>query len=85
MDDPDLDPEIARIRSRLTSVEAERAELVSRLAGLGHTRQEAMNPSPPQADTASISVAVTATSPPARNIELFRWRFARRPDVFPVR
>ena len=85
MDDPDLDPEIARIRSRLTSLEAERAELVSRLAGLERARQEATNLSPPQADATSISVAVTATSPPAQKIELFRRRFAGRPDVFPVR
>jgi len=85
MDDPDLDPEIARIRSRLTSLEAERAELVARLAGLERARQEAMSFSPPQVDAAAVSVAVTATSPPAQKIELFRRRFAGRTDVFPVR
>ena len=53
MDDPDLDPEIARIRSRLTSLEAERAELVSRLAGLERARQDAMSLSPPQVDAAA--------------------------------
>ncbi len=39
MDDPDLEPEMARSRSRLTSLEAERAELVSRLAGLALIRR----------------------------------------------
>ena len=85
MDDPDLDPAIARIRSRLTSLEAERAELVSRLAGLERARQDAMSLLPPQVDAAAVSVAVTATSPPAQKIELFRRRFAGRTDVFPVR
>ena len=50
MDDPDLDREIARIRGRLTSLEAERAELVSRLAGLERGRQEARSLSPPRVD-----------------------------------
>ncbi|HEY1931487.1 MAG TPA: DEAD/DEAH box helicase family protein [Acetobacteraceae bacterium] len=85
MDDPDLDPEIARVRSRLTSLDAERAELVSRLAGLERARQAAMSLSPPQVDAAAISAAVTATSPPAQKIRLFRRRFAGRTDVFPVR
>ena len=79
MDDPDLDPAIARIRSRLTSLEAERAELVSRLAGLERARQDAMSLLPPQVDAAAVSVAVTATSPPAQKIELFR-RTICRPD-----
>ena len=85
MDDPDLDREIARIRRRLTSLEAEKAELVSRLAGLERGRQEATSLSPPRADAAATSVAITATSPPAQKIELFRRRFAGRPGVFPVR
>ncbi|HVC61576.1 MAG TPA: hypothetical protein VND19_14585 [Acetobacteraceae bacterium] len=85
MDDPDLDPEIARVRSRLTSLDAERAELVSRLAGLERARQAVMSLSPPQVDAAAISAAVTAASPPAQKIELFRRRFAGRTDVFPVR
>ena len=85
MDDPDLDREIARIRGRLTSLEAERAELVSRLAGLERGRQEARSLSPPRVETAATSATITATSAPAQKIELFRWRFAGRPDVFPVR
>jgi len=55
MDDPELDPEIARIRTRLTSLEAERAELISRLAGLERARQEATSRSPPQLDAAVAS------------------------------
>ena len=85
MDDPELDRETARIRGRLTSLEAERAELVSRLAGLERRRQEAMSLSAPQVDTAATSGTVTATSSPAQKIELFRRRFAGRPDVFPLR
>ena len=71
--------------ARLTSLEAERAELVSRLAGLERGRQEARSLSPPRVETAATSATITATSAPAQKIELFRWRFAGRPDVFPVR
>jgi len=85
MDDPDLDREIARIRSRLTSLEAERAELISRPAGLERARQEATSLSPSQLDATVTSVAVTATSPPAQKIELVRRRFAGRPGIVPVR
>lgn len=76
--------EIIRIRARLASLEAERAELEVSLAEIEGRKAE------PQAISAcTISVAntsaVTAASPTAEKVALFRRLFAGRSDVFPLR
>jgi superfamily II DNA or RNA helicase len=85
MDDPGLDQEIARIRDRLTRLEAEKAQLLSALEALGRHRVEPRPPVSPQVDAAAAPEMVTASSPADRKIGLFRRRFAGRSDVFPVR
>lgn len=76
--------EIILIRARLASLEAERAELEVSLAEIEGRKAE------PQAISAcTISVAntsaVTAASPTAEKVALFRRLFAGRSDVFPLR
>ena len=77
------DDEVARVRIRLRSLEAERVELEARLGELERRLPlaapaggSAVGPQPP---------LVTATSPAADKIALFRHLFAGRSDVFTVR
>ena len=78
------DEEIARIRARLASLEAERAALEVTLGELERQRvslvrthdHPALVPNPP---------SVTAASSTIDKVALFRRLFAGRPDVFPVR
>ena len=85
MDERDVNREIAELGSRLTRLAAEKAQLASRLVELERGRLAAAILSPPPAEAATTSVAVTAASPSAHKIDLFRRRFAGRLDVFPVR
>jgi hypothetical protein len=85
MDEPDVNREIAQIRHQLRRLEAEKAQLVSRLAELERDRPATPAVSTPRVESATTSAALTAASPSARKIDLFRRRFAGRSDVFPVR
>ncbi len=85
MNNTDHEPEIALIRSRLSKLEAEKAELAARLAVLERARAVAMNPLSPAANIAIGPHGLTAASPAAAKIALFRCLFAGRTDVFPVR
>ena len=85
MDDPGMDEEMARIRGRLTTLEAERAKLASRLAALERDRRAAMTLSPPLQVAAAAAAAVTAASSATEKVGLFRRLFAGRADVFPIR
>jgi superfamily II DNA or RNA helicase len=85
MDDPGLDREIARIRDRLTRLDAEKAQLLAALEALGRHRLEPRPPAPPRVAVATAPEIVTASSPADQKIGLFRRRFAGRSDVFPVR
>ena len=84
MDNREEDEEIGRIRARLKSLEAERAELEARLDELERPRAPLL-----RADHQSVLVVnaptVTAASGTADKVALFRRLFVGRPDVFPVR
>jgi hypothetical protein len=85
MDNPDEDPEIASIRGRPAMLEAERSELFSRLETLERRRLVTVSSPWQLGHAATASGAVTAASPAAEKIALFRRRFAGRPEVFSVR
>jgi hypothetical protein len=83
MDEPETVEEIARVRARLASLEAERAELGAKLREL--ERQQAPLVS---SDHPALSVnapTVTAASSTKDKVALFRTLFVGRADVFPVR
>jgi hypothetical protein len=83
-DHRDEDVEISRIRARLTSLEAERAELETSLAQLQGRRR--VTPTVSRcAVRASNIPGVTTASPTGDKVALFRRLFAGRPDVFPLR
>ncbi len=75
--------DLARVRGRLASLDAERRQLRRELealeARLASERASAAN------GPATRKAPVTKGSPPREKIELFRRLFAGRPDVFPVR
>src|SRR4051794_926055 len=73
------DREIASIRRRLVELGEERRALEARLERLLQS-----DPAPPS-PTAPARGGVTATSPAAAKVALFRDLFAGRTDVFPVR
>lgn len=81
-DEKDVSAEVARVRRRLTDLDAERARLARELETL-----EQM----PASDRCSsdqpflADAAVTNNSSAIEKVELFRRLFAGRPDVFPVR
>ncbi len=83
-DHRDEDVEISRIRARLTSLEAERAELEASLAEIERRRQAAPTVSRCAVRASNIP-GVTTLSPTADKVALFRRLFAGRPDVFPLR
>ncbi|OAN51588.1 TOTE conflict system archaeo-eukaryotic primase domain-containing protein [Magnetospirillum moscoviense] len=73
--------EIAAIMARLTALDAERADLESRL-----TRLRAREANRRATDTErSPTARVTGASPPAAKIALFHSLFRGRDDVFPKR
>ncbi len=76
--------EINRIRARLASLEAERAELESLLAEIEQRR-----PVAPTISGCSVQAVhkpnVTTASPTVEKVALFRSLFAGRSDVFPIR
>ncbi|MBZ9603380.1 TOTE conflict system archaeo-eukaryotic primase domain-containing protein [Phyllobacterium chamaecytisi] len=74
--------EIARIRRRLTDLDAERVELEHAL----ETFERKLASTDRTAEPALFADApVTNNSPSVEKVELFRRLFAGRPDVFPVR
>ena len=70
--------EAARIRERLTRLEAERAELEQRLAELAHAHS-------PARELSTRGGEVTSRSPTGDKIALFRSLFHGREDVYPRR
>jgi superfamily II DNA or RNA helicase len=84
MDNREEDGEIQRIRARLMSLEAERAELEARHDEL--TRRRALLPRADRHSVLAVNApTVTAASGTADKVALFRRLFVGRPDVFPVR
>jgi superfamily II DNA or RNA helicase len=84
MNDRVIDEKIARIQARLTSLDAERAELQATLGelerqrtSLGHTDDRPTVP--------GTAPSVTRNSPTKEKVALFRRLFVGRSDVFPVR
>jgi hypothetical protein len=76
--------EIARIRARLSSLNAERAALEERLAAFQHQHEMPLDSRDLRARSGDPPV-VTSSSTTAEKIALFRRLFAGRSDVFPVR
>jgi len=72
---------IEAIKKRLSALEKERAELKAELATIIASSEASPPTKTPQSDTGKI----TATSPPAEKIALFRSLFRGREDVFPKR
>lgn len=77
------DEEIARVRARLKSLEAERTELDRKLGKL--QRQPTLLPCADQSLLVGKPPSVTATSSTTDKVGLFRRLFVGRSDVFPVR
>ena len=76
--------EVARIRARLGSLNAERAALEERLAAFERRRETPIGVDSPPAQ-AGDPPAITSSSPTAEKVAFFRRLFAGRPDIFPVR
>ena len=76
--------EIVRIRARLASLDAERAELEASLAEIERRTAGAQAINACSIVAANISTVTTA-SPTADKVALFRRLFAGRSDVFPLR
>ncbi len=77
----DASAEIARIRRRLTDLDAERGRLERELEAL----EQELTSRSSASERPSFAAPVTNNSPSTEKIELFRRLFAGRPDVFPVR
>ena len=78
----DASEEIARIRRRLATLDAERLALKRELESL---EQKQLSDRQTAERTAFVNAPVTNSSSSAKKIGLFRRLFAGRPDVFPVR
>ena len=76
--------EVARIRARLGSLNAERAALEERLAAFERRRETPIGVDSPPAQ-AGDPPTITSSSPTAEKVAFFRRLFAGRPDIFPVR
>lgn len=83
-DNLDEEIEINRIRARLASLEAERADLEASLAEIERRKAGAKAISACLIFTANTPTVTTA-SPTADKVALFRRLFAGRSDVFPLR
>jgi superfamily II DNA or RNA helicase len=82
VNDKDVEQEITRVRQRLTTVDAERAELKNALAEL-EQRLKAARHSDEQ--PLFVDTPITIGSPSTDKVALFRRLFAGRSEVFPVR
>jgi superfamily II DNA or RNA helicase len=82
--DREIDDEIASVRARLASLDAERVEMAAMLGAL-ERRKASFARSQRQAMSIADPPTVTSASPSADKVALFRSLFAGRPDVFPVR
>ncbi len=79
--EPSDENKIAAIKKRLTALETERAKLEAELATINAIKEV----SSPTGTPLSGAGKLTATSPPAEKIALFRSLFRGREDVFPKR
>ena len=84
VDRRDEEVEIARIRARLSSLEAERAKLEASLTEI-ERRKAAAKAINGCSIAAANTPTVTTVSPTADKVALFRRLFAGRSDVFPLR
>jgi superfamily II DNA or RNA helicase len=84
MVDAEKTEKISRIRARLTSLDAERAELAVALAELEH-QQSTSAPGDHHFEPTTSTPSVTTTSSKAVKVDLFRRLFVGRPDVFSIR
>ncbi|WP_247301942.1 DEAD/DEAH box helicase family protein [Bradyrhizobium sp. 48] len=82
VDEKEAEQEIARIRQRLTALDAERVELEIALATLEQKLTSVRLSDKP---SLFVDAPITNSSPSANKVALFRSLFAGRPDVFPVR
>ena len=82
MSGEEIGQEIARVRQRLTALDAERIELERALTSL---EQKLASVQYPDELCLSARAPVTNNSPAAEKVALFRRLFAGRVDVFPVR
>ncbi|GLI94686.1 DEAD/DEAH box helicase [Methylocystis echinoides] len=80
----EIEIEIERIRARRAANEVERTELQARIGEL-LTRRSTKPQEIRQESIVGDALTVSAASPGADKITLFRRLFAGRPDVFPVR
>jgi hypothetical protein len=81
-DKGDASEEVARIRRRLTALDAERTALERELETL---EQKLISESRAPERLSFADAPVTNNSPSIEKVEMFRRLFAGRPDVFPVR
>lgn len=84
MENSDRQQKIVRLRQQLDRLEVEKAKLLACLAEL-ECAPPTIEPVLQHAGQASGSTEITATSPAAEKIALFRHLFAGRTDVFPAR
>jgi superfamily II DNA or RNA helicase len=75
----------AELANRLAAVEREREEIVTALQDIEHEQQACMTEKAEGLDQAPATAVVTADSPKASKIALFKSLFRGRPDVFPRR
>jgi hypothetical protein len=78
----EIEHEIARIRQRLTALDAERIELEHALTSL---EQKLASVRRSDESCLFVGARVSNSSPAAEKVALFRRLFAGRTDVFPVR
>jgi superfamily II DNA or RNA helicase len=77
----DIDREITALKDRLTALDRERSKLADRLSVLEHSRVR----EPANHQLSRLAARVTAASPTADKIALFRSLFRGREEVFPRR
>ncbi len=83
MGETEKEGDVARIRARLRSLEAERVKLENKLSEL--QRRPAQFAFLDNLSTGANHPAVTATSSISDKVALFRLLFAGRSDIFPIR
>jgi hypothetical protein len=77
----DVDREITALKDRLTALDRERSEIAARLEGLEHARDRQTA----NQQASHLAARVTAASPSAEKLALFRSLFRGRDEVFPRR
>jgi hypothetical protein len=82
-DETEKEGDVARIRARLRSLEAERVKLENKFSEL--QRRPAQFAFSDNLSTGANHPAVTATSSISDKVALFRRLFSGRSDIFPIR